>query len=132
MDRFVRAVSVMHLPSPMSSEAERVFLLELRRASDVNRPRIVVNCASFSEGGAPAVRLLLHCLEEVMKRNGDVRLAALPDAARVTLRSAGLEGLFRIFESDVDAIRSFQQHGTPEQAMVCRSSMRVPAAENAA
>lgn len=132
MERFVRAVSVMHLPKPINPEAERVFLMEMREASDVNRPRIVLNCATLYELDVPTVRFLLHCLEEAMKRNGDVRLAALPDAAKAALQSAGLERLFRVFESDADAIKSFQQHSTPEEAMFCRSSLRAAAAENAA
>lgn len=132
MNRFIRAVSVMQLPKAINREGERVLLSEMRKVSDANRPRIVLNCANLHEVDAPAVRLLLHCLEEAMKRNGDVRLAALPEPARVSLHLAGLGRLFKIFESDAEAIRSFQQHPALGDAVIRRPTMRETSAENAA
>jgi anti-anti-sigma regulatory factor len=53
--------------------------------------------------------LLLCCLEEVMKRNGDVRLAAVWPEARASLKLSGIERLFRIFDTTADAVDSFQR-----------------------
>ena len=54
-----------------------------------------------------AIYLVLCCLEEAMKRNGDVRLAEVSQAARATLNATGVDRLFRIFALNADAIRSF-------------------------
>jgi hypothetical protein len=49
--------------------------------------------------------LLLCCLEEAMKRNGDVKLAAIPAGAEATVE---LIRLFEIFETSADAVKSFR------------------------
>jgi len=40
------------------------------------------------------INLLLCCLEEAMKRNGDVKLTALSEKSRVTLELTGASRLF--------------------------------------
>jgi hypothetical protein len=53
--------------------------------------------------------LLLHCLEEAMKRNGDVKLAAVPTAAAVLLVSTGVARLFEAYDTTAEAVNSFHQ-----------------------
>jgi anti-anti-sigma regulatory factor len=55
------------------------------------------------------VLLLLGCLEEAMKRNGDVRLAAVSPQGKAALKITGTDILFRFFETADDAIASFQR-----------------------
>jgi len=60
----------------------------------------------------PTMHLLLSCLEEAMKRNGDVRLAALPPAAGAAPQLASLRRLFEIYPTVAEAVHSFQQRPT--------------------
>jgi hypothetical protein len=55
------------------------------------------------------IHLLLCCLEEAMKRNGDVRLAALRPDVLAALKSAEVDSLFQCFETIGDAVESFHR-----------------------
>jgi anti-anti-sigma regulatory factor len=56
-----------------------------------------------------AIQLLLSCLEEAIKRNGDVKLAAVPHGARSTLKLTGVDRLFEIFDTNAEAVNSFRR-----------------------
>jgi len=56
------------------------------------------------------LNLLLSCLEEAMKRNGDARLVAVSPSAQLMLKTIGADRLFQIFASNADAVNSFHQH----------------------
>jgi len=58
------------------------------------------------------IQLLLSCLEEAMRYNGDVRLAALSSEAEADLRRAGVGRLFEIYGTTENAVRSFHQRAT--------------------
>jgi anti-anti-sigma factor len=84
---------------------------ELERAiGQASRPRVVLDCSELEEMRLPEVRMLMACLEWVMKRNGDVRLASVSPKSREILSNSGIEGLFRIYDSRESAIRSFESH----------------------
>ena len=87
---------------------ERVLLRELDRwIEGARRPRVVLDCSELDGLGLPEIRLFISCLERVMKRNGDARLAGLSPRAREILSRSGVERLFRIYDSRESAIRSF-------------------------
>lgn len=105
----LRTVTVKQLPDTKNGEQEWAFLEELKRSLYVERPRIVLNCASMNSFSGSSIHLLLCCLEEAMKRNGDVRLSAMPKATRAMLESSGMDRLFQIFDDDAAAVKSFQR-----------------------
>lgn len=105
----LRTVTVRQLPETKNSEQEWAFLEELKSSLHVERPRIVLNCAEAHSFSHSSLRLLLCCLEEAMKRNGDVRLSTLSQPARAALESNGMDRLFQIFEDDAAAVQSFQR-----------------------
>jgi hypothetical protein len=53
-------------------------------------------------------------MEEAMKRNGDVKLAAVSPQAAIILQLTRVDRLFEIFENPSDAVESF--HRFPVQA----------------
>lgn len=105
----LRTVTVRRLPETKNGEQEWAFLEELKSSLRVERPRIVLNCAEVSSFSHSSLRLLLCCLEEAMKRNGDVKLSTLSQSARAALESSGMDRLFQIFEDDAAAVKSFQR-----------------------
>jgi len=54
------------------------------------------------------IQLLLGCLEEAIKRNGDVKLSAVPKAAKAILEVTGVSRLFEVFDTNAEALISFQ------------------------
>lgn len=104
-----RVVQVYQLPEEVTNETERGFLRELQEQVETQRPCIVLDCSQVRRMDIPAKRLLLSCLEEVMKRNGDVRLASLRFGAEAMLRMAGIRRLFEVYATIADAVQSFQK-----------------------
>ncbi len=105
----LKSVSIRQLPEKLGRNRERLFFRNLKSAMNVVRPAVVLDCSTLPEMDAAAIHLLLCCLEEAMKRNGDIRLAALSPGARRNLQLAGVDRLFRIFSNTGDAVESFQR-----------------------
>ena len=105
----IRAVAVKQLPEKLSVRQGRRFLREMVRCMNVDRPRIVLDCSNVRQMDRPLIHVLLCCLEEAMKRNGDVRLAAIPPGAGAILESTGADRLFDIFDTAAEAENSFHQ-----------------------
>ena len=74
-----------------------------------DRPHIVLDCSKMSQMDGHSIQLLLCCLEEAIKRNGDVKLSAVPAEARSTLKLTGVDRIFEIFETNAEAVNSFRQ-----------------------
>lgn len=98
---------VVSLPGSLRAGQQRTFLCALADRMKGYRPRVVIDCSHLQVVDRSALQLLLRCLEETMKRNGDARLAGLEPAAQTTLEETGASRLFRVFASNAEAIRSF-------------------------
>lgn len=107
MKEIRRTISIRKLPSQLDSVHLRALFRELESHINVIRPSIVLDCSLLVSLDRHTIHLLLCCLEEAMKRNGDVRLAALQPEARSVLKSTGLESIFQAFDSISDAVDSF-------------------------
>jgi anti-anti-sigma factor len=104
-----RAVRVHQVPEQMTGRRERSFLRDLQRDAEVERPRFVLDCSTIEIMDYATINLLLSCLEEVMKCNGDVRLASLNPEAAMALQLAGVSRLFELYETTDGAVQSFQK-----------------------
>lgn len=106
-----RHVEIRLLPEKVDRKKQRLFLRELERDLNVVRPAVVIDCSLTREMDINAIHLLLCCLEQAMKRNGDIRLSGVSAEGRARLARAGVDRLFRIFPAASDAVDSFQRHG---------------------
>lgn len=110
MKSLTREVVARSLPEVSGASQTKAFLRELSESlAGAIRPRVVLNCAGVRKVDGELVYLLLCCLETVMKRNGDVRLAAIPDRMRPALELYGMHRLFRFYASTEEAIESFRR-----------------------
>lgn len=105
-----RNIIIRQLPETLSAVQSRTFVRELENFIHCDRPCLVLDCSRLDQMDMSTVHLLLTCLEEAMKRNGDVRLAEVSPEARAILESSGVDGLFKIFDSTAAAINSFYPH----------------------
>lgn len=103
------SITVEQVPDSFNMDQQRTFLCQLQDRMSVNRPYIVLDCSRLDQLDNPAIHLILACLEEAMKRNGDVRLAGVSPSARAGLASVGADRLFHFFASSEDAVSSFHQ-----------------------
>ena len=106
-----RFVSVLHLPEQFSSETGRGFIRDLKECVNAGRPYLVLDCSAAGQFDKPMAGLLLHCLQEAMKRNGDVKLACISLTQLPSLGLAGAARLFEVFDTVEDAVHSF--HSIP-------------------
>jgi anti-anti-sigma factor len=106
-------VIVMELPEQMKHEETQSFLSGLQPLLETDRPRIVLDCSKVKHLDSAGVEMLLHCLEEAMKRDGDLKLAAVSPASAIILEMMRVDRLFELFETTEEAARSFHAFGSP-------------------
>lgn len=105
------SIIVRHLPATAGKGRNQGLLRELKGIiASVDRPRLVLDCFHLDRMETPALQVLVFCLEEALKRNGDVRLAGVSPAARAALSSTHIDRLFQLFDSIEEAVSSFDLH----------------------
>ena len=115
-------VVLVQVPDACNAQEERMFVSELRSVLGTNRPHIVLDCSRLRQMDQAAMHLLLCCLEEALKRNGDVKLAAVPNGEPAVFGHSALEGLFEVFETVSEATKSYQQ--TPKYVTQTGAAVR--------
>ena len=104
-----RPVIVKTLPEESSGEQARRFIHEIKSSIQADRPRVVLDCSRVQQFDIVGIQVLLHCLEEAMKRNGDVKLAAITPGTGKVLELTGVDRLFEAFDNTLDAVESFHR-----------------------
>ena len=127
-----RTVIVRQLPQALNAEQGRIVLSELEECLSAERPRIVFDCSKLRHMDRSGVLSLLSCLEEALKQNGDVRLAAVPASLEGILEVTGAARLFAMFDSISEAIDSFARPKRYAGSLKHFSEVGDNAAENAA
>ncbi len=102
-----RPVIVMEAPERLFESEAIAFRRELRNMLQTERPRIVLDCSHIKDIDSTGVETLLHCMDEAMKRDGDVKLAAVAPGSAVILELMKVDRLFEVFDSADEAVRSF-------------------------
>lgn len=100
-------VTVTRLPETLDMKQGRLFFKELESRMNIDRPCIVLDCSRVRDMDRFAIHMLLCCLEEAMKRDGDVKLAAVSPAAREALELTRVDRLFEIYDTEPKAVNSF-------------------------
>ena len=100
-------VVVMQVPEHFTRRKTHDFVQELRGFIESKRPRIVLDCSQVRAIDSAGVQALLHCLEETLKRDGDLKLAALSAEAEVILELTRVARIFETFSTSDEAVRSF-------------------------
>ncbi len=100
-------VIVMQLPEHLNLDGVQRFLPEMEPLLECHRPRIVLDCSQVRYLDSAGVEMMLHCLEEAMKRDGDLKLAALSPESEVILELMRVARVFESFATSDDAVRSF-------------------------
>lgn len=132
MNPRTRAVAVKHLPETLNARQAKAFFSDLESHMNVDRPLIVLDCSKVRTMDRSAVHLLLCCLEEAMKRNGDVKLASLPLGSAEVMGLSRLDRLFEVFGTIAEAVNSFRRGPIDAAAHSGAASRSLRAAENAA
>ncbi len=122
-------IIVKQAPSRLNLEQAQAFLRELAPLLKTDQPRVVLDFSQVCQVDSAGVDMLLKCLQEVMKHDGDLKLAAVPPESAIVLELARVDRLFEIFESASDAVESF--HVFPVRAWQKSSGLEYPQPEAA-
>jgi anti-anti-sigma factor len=103
----------MELPKRLSHADAGTFLSELQPLLESDRPRIVLDCSQVRYVDCAGVEMLLRRVQEAMKRDGDLKLAAVSPASGVILELLRVDRLFEMFETTEEAVQSFHAFPFP-------------------
>jgi anti-sigma B factor antagonist len=104
----------MELPETLNHVEGEKFVAELQPLLETHRPRIVLDCSQVQHMDSAGIETLLYCMQEAMKRDGDLKLAAVSPAAATIMELMRVDRLFEVFETAEEASRSFQAVVMPE------------------
>ena len=92
----------------IDSEAAPKFEQELRAVLSAGRYKIALNLAGVDYTSSAALRVLINTAKDCRRFNrGDVRLAELNVRVQQVLDLAGLSELFKIFNTEAEAVGSW-------------------------
>jgi len=109
-------VIVMEVPPLLNHVEGRAFLQELQPLLEIDRPRIVLDCAQLQHVDSAGIEILLQCIEEAMKRDGDVKLGAVSPASLAILELMRVDRVFEVFDTVEEATRSFHTVAASEDS----------------
>jgi anti-sigma B factor antagonist len=102
-----RPVVVKRMPEKVNARSARDFWQDVQPFLSVDRPQLVFDLSPVMQLDAAGVEMLLRCMSEAHRRDGDLKLAAPSEQAAVVLELTRTERLFEIYETSMDAVRSF-------------------------
>lgn len=102
-----RPVVVKRVPALLNTRQARQFHDEVRPLLRIDRPQIVFDLAAVRQIDAAGIDMLLQCMTEASRRDGDLKLANLSPHAAVILELTRTDRLFEIYETATDAVKSF-------------------------
>lgn len=107
MDTNSRPVVVKRMPERLNARSSREFLRDVQPFLVADRPQLVFDLSQVRQLDSAGVEMLLRCMSEAHKRDGDLKLAGVSPDAAVVLELTRTERLFEIYETSTDAVRSF-------------------------
>lgn len=107
METNSRPVVVKRVPEHVNARTARRFWADIQPFLGIDRPQLVFDFSAVVQLDAAGVEMLLRCVSEVHKRDGDLKLASLSEPAAVVLELTRAERLFEIYDTPVEAVRSF-------------------------
>jgi len=108
METSSRPVVVKRMPERMNLKQARKFLKEVKPFLISDRPQIVFDMSQVRHIDAAGIDVLLQCMREAMKHDGDLKLASLSPQAAVVLELTRTGRLFEIYENSTFAAKSFR------------------------
>jgi anti-sigma B factor antagonist len=100
---------VKRLPEKVTLVQAREILSELTPLLQGDRPCMVFDFSDVQQIDSAGIEMMLRCMEEAIKRNGDLKLAALSPQVMVILQLTRVDRLFEIYANPSDAAESFHR-----------------------
>jgi anti-sigma B factor antagonist len=102
-----RPVVVKRMPEKLNLREAKAFFREVQPILTSDRPQVVFDLSQVKVIDSAGVDMLLQCMAEIIKRDGDLKLAAMSPESAVVLEMTRTDRLFETYETSSDAVRSF-------------------------
>lgn len=102
-----RPVVVKRMPIRVNLREARSFFRDVQPFLKSDRPQLVFDMSQVEQLDSAGIEMLLECMAECMKRDGDLKLSSLSTQAATVLELTRTDRLFEIFGTSTDAARSF-------------------------
>jgi len=104
-----QSVVVKKLPEDVTASRAGELFEEVAQLLRDDRPNLVLDFSQVTKLDSAGIDVLLRCTEEAMKRNGDIKLAALSPEVLAILELTRMDRLFQVFETPSEAVESFRR-----------------------
>jgi anti-sigma B factor antagonist len=91
----------------MNLKQARSFYQEVQPFLNSDRPQVVFDMSQVRHLDSAGIEVLLKCMRDAMKRDGDLKLAALSSQSAVVLELTRTGRLFEIYDTSTAAVKSF-------------------------
>jgi anti-anti-sigma factor len=95
------------MPERVNQSEARKFFQDVQPFIKADRPQLVFDLSLVKQLDAAGVEMLLTCVSEAMKRDGDLKLASLSPQAAMVLELTRTGRMFEIYNTSTEAARSF-------------------------
>lgn len=102
-----RSVIIKRLPERVGQHQAQTLIREVEPFFKGDHPYLVFDFSDVCHLDSAGIEILLQCVEEALKRNGDLKFAAVPPAIATILKLTRVDCLFEMFDNASDAVESF-------------------------
>ena len=95
------------MPDKVNRQEAQKFFADVQPFVTSDRPQLVFDLSQVKQLDAAGIEMLLRCVAEVMKHDGDLKLASPSRQASMVLELTRTDRLFEIYASSTEAARSF-------------------------
>jgi anti-anti-sigma factor len=100
-------VTIKTLPPRLDAAELSAFTQVMQPVLESDSPQLVLDLSAVKYLGSAGIEFLLECLSVVVRRDGDMKLAALSPESAALLALTRVERFFEIFHTVEDAVQSF-------------------------
>jgi len=104
-----RPVVVKRIPSRLNGRQARLFLSEMDKVINSDRPQLVFDCSQVAQIDAAGVEMLLQCLSRAIRHDGDLKLAGVSPQMEIVLQMTRTDRLFEMYDTATEAVLSFSR-----------------------
>ena len=104
-----RPVVVKRIPGRLNARQVRLFMSEMDKVINSDRPQLVFDCSQVTQIDAAGVEMLLQSLSRAIRHDGDLKLAAVTPQMEIVLQMTRTDRLFEVYDSATEAVLSFSR-----------------------
>src|SRR5579864_1062374 len=102
-----RPVFIKRVPRRFDREHAIRFYSKAQPLLNSDRPQIVFDMSNTEHMDSKGVDILLRCLREAMKHDGDLKLAGLTPLVSIVLELTRIGSFFEVYGNTTSAAKSF-------------------------